>query len=155
MGRTYQLKRTQFIPRPRDEVFAFFCDARNLERITPEFLHFHILLSEPARVHAGMTIDYRLRLFGLPFHWRSRIESFEPGVRFSDVQLRGPYRRWHHLHEFTDVEGGTQMFDRVEYEMPLGPLGTLAHALSVRRTLERIFDYRREAIARQFGGHEG
>lgn len=150
MNRAYRLERTQFIPCPREEVFAFFSDARNLEHITPEFLQFHVLNEGPTDVYSGMLIDYRLKLFGVPFRWQSRIESFEPGRRFVDVQLRGPYRLWHHVHEFADVPGGTQMRDCVDYELPLGRLGQLAHALFVRRTLEKIFDFRRQQIAERF-----
>ncbi len=144
------LTRTQRIPRPREEVFAFFADARNLERITPPELHFRILTPAPIQLRAGALIDYRLSLFGVPFPWRTEIEIWEPGVRFVDRQLRGPYRRWHHTHLFEDAPGGTLMHDRVEYELPLGPLGDLAHALLVRRQLHAIFDHRREVIGRLF-----
>ncbi len=150
MNRVYRLERTQFIPCPREQVFSFFADARNLERITPEFLQFHVLNDGDTGVREGMLIDYRLKLFGLPFRWQSRIEAFEPGCRFIDVQLRGPYRRWRHLHEFADVPGGTEMHDYVDYELPLGPLGQLAHALFVRRTLGKIFNFRQQEIARRF-----
>ena len=66
------------------------------------------------------------------------------------MQTRGPYRRWHHEHVFTAVAGGTQMVDRVDYELPLGSLGPLAHVLFVRSTLNRIFDYRRDRVAALF-----
>jgi ligand-binding SRPBCC domain-containing protein len=144
------LERTQLIPRPRGEVFAFFEDARNLERITPPALRFRILTPEPIVIREGALIDYRLSLWGVPFRWRTRIELHEPGVRFVDLQLRGPYRLWRHLHVFEDAPGGTLMRDRVEYELPLGPLGALAHLLLVRRQLAAIFDHRREVIAALF-----
>jgi ligand-binding SRPBCC domain-containing protein len=149
---SHVLERTQLIPRPRPEVFAFFADAHNLERITPPTLHFRICTPSPIEMRAGTLIDYRLSLFGVPFRWRTLIEAFEPETRFVDVQLQGPYRRWHHAHAFEDAPGGTLMRDRVEYELPLGPLGGLAHALLVRRQLRAIFDHRREAIARLFPG---
>lgn len=150
MTRSYRLERTQFVPRPRDEVFAFLSDARNLELITPKSLHFRVLNAGPTAVRAGMRIDYRLRLFGIPFRWQSLIETCEPGERFVDLQTRGPYRRWRHLHEFRDAPGGTQMLDCIDYELPLGPLGAPAHALFVRRTLDKIFDYRQHQIERIF-----
>jgi ligand-binding SRPBCC domain-containing protein len=149
-----RLVRRQFIARPVDEVFAFFAEAGNLEAITPAFLHFRITTPTPIEMAPGTLIDYRLRLFGCPFSWRTRIETFEPTRRFTDVQLRGPYRRWHHLHEFSEVDGGTMMVDCVEYELPLGPLGGLAHALFVRRTLERIFDYRRDRVEKLLSAAE-
>ena len=147
MSTTYHLHRTQLVPRPLDEVFAFFADAVNLEAITPEFLQFHILTARPIEIRAGALIDYRLKLFGIPFQWQTRIDEFVPGVRFIDSQTRGPYRRWHHTHEFQAVDGGTLVTDRVEYEMRLGMLGNIARNLFVARTLEQIFDHRQRRIA--------
>jgi len=150
MTRVYRLERRQVVPRPRREVFAFFSDATNLERITPAFLAFRILTPRPIPMAPGTLIDYELRLFGVPLRWRTRIETFEPETGFEDVQLRGPYRSWHHSHVFSDVPGGTEMRDVVTYTLPLGPLGRLAHFLFVRRSLERIFEHRRAAIAAFF-----
>ena len=132
---THILEREQIIERPRTEVFDFFSDARNLERITPDFLNFRILTKTPIEMKAGTLIDYRIRLFGVPVKWRTRIDVFEPNVRFVDRQLSGPYRTWIHTHEFSDVDGGkaTKMIDRVEYEVPFGPLGGVVRALFVRR----------------------
>lgn len=148
MPRTYTLERRQLIRRPLDDVFPFFADAGNLERLTPDFLGFQILTPRPILIETGTLIEYRLRLFGLPLRWRTRIESFDPPHRFIDTQVRGPYRLWRHWHEFTAVSGGTLMVDRVQYQFPLGPLGRLAHATFVRRTLARIFDFRYQAVER-------
>jgi hypothetical protein len=149
--KTFVLEREQLVPQPPEVVFPFFEDAGNLERITPPALRFRILTPLPIAMRAGALIDYRLRLFGLPFRWRTRIELFEPPHRFVDLQLRGPYRLWRHLHEFEAAPGGTRMRDRVEYALPLGPAGALAHALVVRRTLAHIFDHRRAVIEETFG----
>lgn len=145
------LERTQFLPRPREEVFAFFEDAKNLEAITPPFLRFRVTTPAPIAMHEGTLIEYRLSLFGVPFGWKTRIDEYEPGVRFVDRQLEGPYRLWRHTHTFEDVAGGTRMTDRVEYELPLGPLGNIAHALFVKRTVAKIFDHRAEVIGKRFG----
>ena len=150
--KSYRLDRSQGVPQSLNDVFHFFANAGNLELITPEFLHFRILTPLPICMEPGTLIDYRLQLCSLPFHWRTRIEIFEPGQRFTDVQVSGPYRRWHHLHEFTAVPEGTLVHDVVDYELPLGPLGALTHVLFVRRTLEKIFDYRKERISEIFEG---
>lgn len=147
----YVLERTQVVPRPRDEVFPFFADAANLERITPPGLSFKIITPQPIEMRAGTTIDYRIKLSGIPLRWRTLIESFEPNERFVDVQLRGPYARWHHTHTFRDVPGGTEVGDRVEYALPLGPLGRIAHAVVVRRQLRGIFDHRERVMREMFG----
>lgn len=145
------LEREQVVPRARGEVFAFFSDARNLERLTPAGLSFAILTPGPIAMRAGAVIDYRIKLSGVPFRWRTLIEAYEPDRRFVDVQTAGPYKTWRHVHEFRDVPGGTAISDRVEYELPFGPLGRAARALFVRRQLDGIFDYRRATIGAMFG----
>jgi ligand-binding SRPBCC domain-containing protein len=146
------LERTQLIARPRAEVFAFFSDAKNLERITPPFVGFRFLTPPPATIGPGTLIDYQLKLHGFPLRWRTRIETFEPSVAFTDIQLHGPYRSWHHRHAFSDAPGGTRMDDTIDYQLPLGLLGAAARSLFVARALQQIFDFRAERIAELFGG---
>lgn len=146
-GRTYVLESEQLVRRCRPDVFAFFADAENLDALTPGDLRFEIVTERPIAMHAGALIAYRLRVAGVPFRWLTRIEVFDVEERFVDVQLRGPYRSWRHTHVFAEVPGGTLVRDRVEYELPLGPIGALAHALFVRSRLERILAYRRRRIA--------
>lgn len=141
------LEREQLVPLPRAQVFAFFSEAANLERLTPRSLRFEIL-TPPQLMRAGAVIDYRIHLFGVPMRWRTLIEVFEPETRFVDVQVRGPYKLWRHSHEFEEVAGGTLMKDRVEYEVGFGPLGEIARRVFVDRQVASIFDYRREAVAR-------
>lgn len=144
----YRLDRTEVVRRPVDDVFGFFAEARNLEEITPPWLRFELVTREPIDMHVGTLIDYRLRIHGIPLRWVSRIDVWEPGHRFVDRQVRGPYRLWEHLHEVTPHPQGTLSRDRVKYALPLGPLGDLVNSVMVRRDLERIFDFRREAIGR-------
>jgi ligand-binding SRPBCC domain-containing protein len=146
MSKIYQFERTQLIRRPLDEVFDFFSDAANLEAITPPFVNFKILSPLPIEMKPGAVIDYQLQLFKIPFRWRTVIETFDPPRSFTDTQARGPYKLWHHLHEFHPVADGVLMIDRVRYSIPLWFLGRIAHALFVRRTLETIFDYRYQRI---------
>ncbi|MDP9034418.1 MAG: SRPBCC family protein [Myxococcota bacterium] len=140
------LEREQFVARPRSEVFAFFADAANLERLTPSSLRFEIESALPIEMHRGALIDYKISLFGVGLHWRTLIEAFQPETRFVDVQLKGPYRLWRHTHEFVDAAGGTIVRDHVEYEVSLGLLGELAHVVFVERQLGAIFDFRRKSI---------
>lgn len=148
MGRLHQLSRTQLVGRPLPEVFAFFSDASNLDALTPPFLHFRILTPMPIELRAGAQLDYRLSLFGVPVRWRTRITDWQPQERFVDEQEFGPYELWRHTHEFEARGGSTLMRDVVDYSEPLGPIGTVAHVLFVRRSLDRIFDFRRDAILR-------
>lgn len=152
MGRLRQLRRTQLVGRPLPEVFAFFSDASNLDALTPPFLRFRILTPMPIELCAGAQLDYQLSLFGVPVRWRTRITDWQPQGRFVDEQESGPYALWRHTHEFEDRGTSTLMRDVVDYSEPLGPIGTVAHVLFVRRTLDRIFDFRRDAIARLLDG---
>ena len=143
----YRLERTQRLPRPIDETFAFFADPRNLKELTPRFLGFEFLGKPPKRLAAGILLDYRVRLLGVPVRWKTRIEVFEPPTRFEDTQLRGLYAYWRHVHTFAeDARGGTTVCDKVAFAMPLGPLGTVAYHLLVERTLREIFDYGRDRV---------
>jgi hypothetical protein len=144
------LERSQFLPRTRSEIFSFFADAANLQRLTPSSLGFEILTPSPIEMKAGALIDYRLHLFGIPFRWRTRIEEFTPETRFVDVQLKGPYALWHHEHDFEDAPGGTLVHDRVRYRVGFGPFGRVARALMVDRQLARIFDFRRSTLETMF-----
>lgn len=147
-SRLHHLCRTQLVGRPIPEVFGFFSDASNLNALTPTFLHFRILTPMPIALRAGARLDYQLSLFGVRVRWRTRITDWQPGKRFVDEQEVGPYALWRHTHEFESRGSSTLMRDVVEYSEPLGPLGTVAHVLFVRRTLDRIFDFRRDAVLR-------
>jgi ligand-binding SRPBCC domain-containing protein len=143
----YRLTRTQLIPRPIEETFAFFADAANLEAITPEWLHFQILTSDRIKIHAGACIEYRLRWRFFPFSWLTEIRTWEPPFRFVDVQKRGPYKLWEHEHTFDAVSGGTLVCDAVRYALPFGVWGRMAHFCFVSRDLDSIFDYRARRVA--------
>jgi len=150
--RHHKLVREQHLPQPPGEAFEFFGDALNLEAITPPWLHFEVTTPNPIEMRTGALIDYRLRLHGAPVRWHTRIEVWEPGRRFVDRQLKGPYRLWHHTHEFeADGHGGTLMRDIVRYRLPLGILGAIAHVAFVKRDIGRIFDHRRQSIERLTG----
>jgi ligand-binding SRPBCC domain-containing protein len=144
---THILSRRQRIDLPLDQVFAFFADPANLDRLTPPWLHFRMLTPPPIEMRIGLRIEYRIRWRGWPVRWLTEIEDWTPGRRFVDRQLRGPYRLWHHTHTFSSVGGATQMDDVVRYALPAGALGRFAHALLIRRDLERIFDFRARQIS--------
>jgi len=151
MSGHHVLRREQRLPGPPAAVFPFFADAGNLEAITPGWLGFRIVTPRPIDMRVGALIEYRLRLHGVPVSWLTRIEEWDAGPthpRFVDAQLRGPYKLWHHTHEFEpDGAGGTVMRDTVRYALPFGPLGEVARRLIVARDLEAIFDFRAERVA--------
>ncbi|CAN5349203.1 SRPBCC family protein [soil metagenome] len=148
----YVLERQQRVKASRHEVFEFFADAANLEKMTPTQLGFTILTPQPIEMKKGALIDYKIKLYGIPMKWKTVIDEYEPEDRFIDVQLKGPYAVWRHTHTFADAEGGgTELGDRVVYELPFGPLGRLVHAAFVKRQLAQIFDYRQGVMRELFG----
>ncbi len=146
--REFSIQCAVWLPKPVEEVFAFFSDARNLELLTPSWLHFQILTDGPIAMSEGQTIDYRLRLRGIPVRWRSCITRWEPPTLFVDEQVRGPYRVWIHEHRFREMAGMTLAEDVVRYSVPGG---WLANRLFVRRDLAKIFRFRHDQLEAVFG----
>lgn len=146
-SRGYCLTTEMLVAEPRDQVFSFFADAFQLESITPPWLHFSVQTPRPIEVRQGTLIDYKLRLHQLPVRWQSKISEWEPPLRFVDEQVKGPYRYWHHLHTFDEVDGGTLVRDIVHYSVPLS---FIMHPLLVRRDLQQIFEFRRQALSEIF-----
>lgn len=142
----------QWVPKPVDEVFSFFSDASNLEKITPPWLKFRIVEKSGPQMGEGTLITYRLKLHGLPVKWRSRIDTWIPGSMFRDTQIQGPYRRWEHEHRFIPLSGGTLIKDSVKYELPFGRAGEVLAGHIVARDVGRIFSYRRKVIEEIMGG---
>jgi ligand-binding SRPBCC domain-containing protein len=145
------LERKQIIRRPRAEVFEFFADAGNLERITPPELNFQIITPQPIDIKKGALIDYQLKLRGIPITWKTEITQWNPPFDFVDTALKSPYKQWIHLHTFEDGDAGeTIMRDQVRYRLPLEPLGDIAH-FYVKKELAYIFDNRYQVIEEIFG----
>ncbi|MBY0308800.1 MAG: SRPBCC family protein [Phycisphaerales bacterium] len=149
--REFHLHTEQTLNAPLSRVFDFFSNAENLQAITPPFLKFKITSPTPIPMRAGAEIDYALSLHGLRFNWRSGITAWEPGVRFVDEQVKGPYRRWVHEHRFAPDPADparTIVTDHVRYAVPGWFLQSPIHTLLVRPRLDRIFAYRAEATRR-------
>ena len=97
-------------------------------------------------MNKGTVIDYTIRLFGIPIHWRTLITKYNPPFEFVDEQIKGPYNFWHHSHKFKKVDGGVEISDRVIYSIPMGIIGRVLHFLWIKRDLEKIFSHRKEII---------
>ena len=136
-----------YLSKEADLIFLFFADARNLQVLTPPWLHFQILTKDPILMHSGALIDYRLRIRGIPLRWQTRIDEWDPPYRFVDSQLKGPYSFWRHEHLFVPGRSETRCIDQIQYAVPGGPW---VGRLLVRPDLERIFDFRRKKLKQLF-----
>ncbi len=145
-GARYLLRATTELAAPIDEVFEFFSAPENLHAMTPPTLGFSIATPPPIAMARDALIDYRIRVGGLPLRWRTQIADWQPGRRFVDTQLRGPYRSWWHEHRFVARGDATVMEDRVYFSPPFGPIGKLF----VAGLLRRIFGFRAQAIRTRF-----
>ena len=141
------------LPLKLTEVFPFFCDTVNLERITPPELHFQIITPQPIEITLGTVVDYGLQLYLIPFRWRSEITVWRPPYEFVDEQIQGPYRLWIHRHQFYEENGSTIIRDTVRYQLPLWPLGEVVFPL-LKLQLGRIFTYRQQATLAALLGKE-
>jgi ligand-binding SRPBCC domain-containing protein len=150
--RVHLFEKSQRVELPVEEAFAFYGDGANLEPLTPPWLHFEVITPRPLTLRQGTLLEYRLKLHRVPLHWKTLIETWEPPLRFVDIQEKGPYSLWEHTHLFeADGPSAAVIHDRVRYAIPFGPLGSLANRLFVRRDLERIFEFRGAAVAELLG----
>lgn len=148
----HHLKQSQTLPIDREVLWKFISVPQNLNKITPPDMAFEIIGEPPEKTYAGLLLEYRVKVPLLGWStWLTEIKYVEEGVSFMDEQRVGPYKLWLHTHKLEDVDGGTRMTDDIRYLVPFGPIGLLANAVFVGRTLRRIFDYRRVKMEEIFG----
>ena len=153
MPKIHTLERSVTVPTDLETAWKFISTPRNLDQLTPEDMAFNILTDVPDEMYDGLMIEYRVKipLIGSQ-RWLTEIKSIKDRHSFIDEQRVGPYSIWHHYHSIEEVEGGVHFFDRVTYTLPFWIFGDIAHAIYVKRELNRIFDYRKEAMIRIFSG---
>ena len=141
----YTLKRSIVVNTTLEEAWDFISRPQNLNLITPDDMEFKILSEVPEEMYNGLIIKYlvKIPLMGSQ-EWVSEIKHIRDYHSFVDEQRIGPYQLWYHYHEIRQVEGGIQFVDEVNYEVPYGIFGKIAHGVFIGRTLDRIFNYRNE-----------
>jgi ligand-binding SRPBCC domain-containing protein len=145
----YRLRTSQVVCMPPDDAFKFFVDPRKLYMIIPDWLNFTVINVKTRKdTLADAEFRYKVRWLGLRFNWHSRIIEYNPPDSFIDIQVKGPYKHWRHIHTFEKIPEGTMMRDEIIYEIPLGPMGALLHKLVIRRQLEEIFKFRAMSICK-------
>jgi len=149
----HYLHREQIIPAPLEDVWNYFCDPRNLNKITPPDMNFEIVRGGDVKMYEGQIIEYRVEFIrGIRSLWLTEIAHLKDGQYFVDEQRVGPYRFWYHEHIFEVHSSGTKMTDHVTYKVPLGMLGDLMNTVWISRRLRNVFDFRRKKIIEVYGG---
>ena len=148
----YQLKTKQKLPISVDKACSFLSDPNNLKEITPEKMNFRILSGADRPIYAGQIIQYKVTpMLGITTKWVTEITHVKDKEYFVDEQRFGPYSLWHHKHFIKKIEGGVEMEDVVDYKVPFGILGQIAHVLFVKNKLKQIFKYRENKLNKLFG----
>jgi ligand-binding SRPBCC domain-containing protein len=152
----HQYKTSQFLPISIEKAWSFFSSPKNLATITPPELQFKILTQLTENdIYPGMKINYIVKpILGIPLHWETEIDEVDSLKKFTDKQLKGPYKLWEHTHTFEKVDGGVLMNDIINYELPMGWLGDIAHTLFVKQKIERIFTFREKKLTQLFVANE-
>lgn len=148
----YRLHKKQKLPITKEQAWAFLSSPKNLKTITPDYMGFNILSGADRPMFAGQIIQYIVTpVLGIKTKWVTEITHIKEGEYFVDEQRFGPYALWHHKHFINEIEGGVEMEDIIDYKVPLGFLGQLAHPFLVEPKLNEIFEYRIKKLEALFG----
>ena len=148
----YQLHSKQALPISKGDAWNFLSDPNNLKVITPNHMGFNILSGADSQMFPGQIIQYKVSPFpGYTTKWVTEITHVRVGEYFVDEQRFGPYALWHHKHFIKEISDGVEMEDIIDYKIPFGVLGQLAHGLFVKKQLLEIFRYREGRLTELFG----
>lgn len=151
----YTLRSVQKLPISQQKAWEFLSDPRNLKTITPDYMGFEIISGADRPMFEGQIIQYIVTpVAGIKTKWVTEITHVKEGEYFVDEQRFGPYALWHHKHFIKPIEGGVEMEDVIDYKLPFGILGRLAHPILVKSKLKEIFDYRTNKLNELFGEYE-
>jgi len=150
---TNRMALTTFSKRSRigasaEAVYRWHAEPGALERLTPPGERMRIV-SRTGGIEDGARVTFRVGPLGLV--WVAEHRDTIPGRQFRDVQIRGPFRHWEHVHRFlADGPDACFLLDEITYEFPLGWLGRLIAGKYVRRKLERLFEWRHRVTVEAF-----
>lgn len=151
----YTLKSKQNLPISIEEAWEFLSDPKNLKAITPKYMGFNILSGADRPMFPGQIIQYIVTpVLGIKTKWVTEITHVEHQKYFVDEQRFGPYSLWHHKHFIKAIPGGVEMEDVIDYKVPMGYLGQLAHPILVKPKLDEIFAFRQKKLIELFGEYK-
>lgn len=136
------------IPGHIGDVWDFFSNPGNLQRITPRYMNFRILSDlNGCTMHPGMLIRYTVSpVANIPLNWVTEITAVKDHEYFIDEQRFGPYALWHHKHQFQHQGDQILMTDELHYALPLGIVGQMVNKIMIDQRIDHIFEYREGII---------
>ena len=148
----YQIKTKQKLPISVDKAWEFLSNPKNLKEITPKYMNFRILSGADRSIFAGQIIQYKVTpMLGISTKWVTEITHVKDKEYFVDEQRFGPYALWHHKHFIKKIDGGVEMEDVIDYKIPFGIIGQIAHPIIVKNKLKQIFKFRKNKLKELFG----
>ena len=151
----YRLHEIQNLPISMEQAWKFLSDPKNLKTITPNYMRFEILGGDEKMMYPGQIIKYIVTpVMGIPTQWITEITHVKEGEYFVDEQRFGPYALWHHKHFIRPIKNGIEMEDIIDYKIPFGILGQMAHPIIVKPKLKEIFEYRKKKLLELFGEYK-
>ena len=139
------------LPVSAERAFGWHAAPGALEALTPPWEPVEIV-ERTGGIADGARVVLRIGRRPFRLRWIAVHSGFIAGRQFRDVQISGPFARWEHTHRFEpDGADACWLEDRVEYKLPLGPVGELFGRTLVRRKLERLFEYRHAATLKHLG----
>jgi len=152
----FEYKTEQFLPIHIQTAWDFFSSPDNLSLLTPKDMDFTVLTELNSHIYNNMIIDYTVSpLLNIPLKWKTKILDVDDKVEFTDIQLKGPFKKWKHVHQFVQIDEGVLVKDIVQYQLPFGIIGQFVHSLVVKKRIEDIFSYRKKVLARLFKKQNG
>jgi len=147
-------KKISKIPAPRGFVWDWHLRPGAFHRLNPPWVKARS--KNKGGICEGQEVELQVKITGLWRRWVARHRGFVEGEQFIDEQAAGPMASWVHTHQFEsagDDASSMLMRDRIDYRMPMGLLGEMAHKLFARHDLERMFAYRHRLLAADIADH--
>lgn len=151
----YSINQTIKLPISKQEAWDFLSSPKNLQKIMPDDMKFEICSELTKDTYTGQIIQYKVSPFsGFNTKWVTEITHVEAPNYFVDIQLKGPYKLWHHQHFIKEIENGVEIVDIVHYEVPFGILGQILHPILIKPKLNEIFKQRTLKMHDIFGTYK-
>jgi hypothetical protein len=133
---------------PVEKLFSWHENPGAYERLTPSFDPVAVK-QRKGGIDGG---EVHIKLPYVPLIWVAKHHSYKKNVQFMEDQGSGPFvgplpfwnGSWHHQHLFQkDGKNSSILKDRIYYDFPMDPFGSLFGGWYTKKRLKQMFSYRR------------